>query len=168
MPLVDQSYREAILEMFGLNEDFFRSFHREPILDDWFSRDVSFSEIIPLSEFSRKYWGKEIDNFVYYRPKGMVFTSLSTAYHCNFMSGLYNLHQLAQGKRETSPAFSQSPRLTNMFCQKYDGQDLYLSSALGVYQSSCGIEIYYHKNLKLNPQEQEAFKDLKHDIGDWK
>ena len=171
--------REVLLEMFNLPEDakamLMRPTQRsqdwgnpKSLFDVWYDAHASFSEIVSLTEFKDKLNSPDWrGNFVYYRPRGIVFNTLNPCDHSNFMAGVYNLHLLANGARETGSDFDVREDLAHMFCQKYDGQDKYLKEGLGVYQSSCGRRVSRHKNLALTPQEQKVFQDMEQQVYDY-
>lgn len=150
--------REEFLNLFDFPQDALDMINEDQMFDTWFSRTIEDCHgMISMDQFKKLFDADGVSNFVYYRPARVVFNTLVPANHERFMSGLYNLHQLKMGKRETSDAHADRKHLENMFCGKWDGQDLYLKECLGVYQSSCAKDCYRHEKFEFNAEEYEMF-----------
>lgn len=152
--------KELLLRLFDLPQDALNMIHEDDLYQTWYLRSATFVEMFTLRLFKEKYAAGDVSNFVYYRDASIIFSTLNPADHERFVSGLYNLHKLKIGERQTSADFSDRPSLTNMFCGKYDGLDVFLKEGLGVYQSSCGKDCYRHENFEFNAAEFEAFRSF--------
>lgn len=154
--------KEMLLDMFKLDNEALDMIHSNNRFEDWYRNSASFREILPLGQFKAKYDAGEVGNFVYYREGGVVFNTLVPANHSDFMAGLYNLHMLKKGMRQTGSAYKEWPRMTTMFSHdRWSGQDQFLKDGLGVYQSSCSRDMYRHQDHPLNGQERIVFGSLR-------
>jgi hypothetical protein len=155
--------RQVLLDMFQLADDALEMIKENDMFGEWYKTFASFKEIVPIHQFKSKLDANEVDNFVYYREGGVVFNTLVPAHHCEFMGGLYTLHQLKLGRRDVWDLFQGEPskrRLTTMFVNKYDGQDRFLFEGLGFFQSSTSLDVCRHKNFEMNAQEFEIFRHM--------
>lgn len=164
--------RELVKNLFPLPADHEQLVHgsvdgEQSMFDKWYDNYASFREIIPFAQLKQKMDEGEIDNFVYYKDAGIVFNTLNSADHSDFMSGLYTLHELKKGREVTRTAEDHRNNLQNLICARWDGQDYYLYDCLGMYQSSCSRDVYRHQRYEMNAAEYTQIRDMRTHIYDW-
>jgi hypothetical protein len=166
--------RETLKNMFPMSAELEQLVHglndgRDiSMFDKWYSGYASFNEIIPFNQLKAKMDEGDIDNFVYYKPAGIVFNTLNSADHSDFMSGLYTLHHLALGREIVRTEDEHRGWLQRLYTAGWEGQDRYLFECLGMYQSSCSRDVYRHESYEMNAEEYTQIRDMRQHVYDWK
>jgi hypothetical protein len=131
---------------------------------EWFYDHLHCDDIVPLSQFRDGAINGRITNFIYHRGMGMVFCNLIPGTHMRALASMYILEMLNKGIIPGRP-WGDLPYW--MGGDAHLAQDGFLFDAMGCFQSSCGEDIYRHRNMYYNAQEKMAFRNLPEYVYEW-